>query len=211
MPRRWVAENPNLRNAPPGWAKVDALLREFRPPSTFGFVGTAGDLNRFWSRYRLAKSFRGVTIEIFSDDTVRGYSTLFRLFLVWSAFEQFMRITGLHFRTSTTLLEDHEVEALDAAIRAHPDYAAFLSAVHAELDRRPHIDNMQAFLRGEPCNILVVPAAIRHIFAHGKLTPNSGVGNVAAACAVSDLLCDFLFTVMDRGFLARLRANGVLP
>jgi hypothetical protein len=204
-----VTADPNLLNAPPGWAVVDALLGSFTLPARLGFTGTAGDINRFWSRYRLAKSFRGITIDVFVPDTVQGYSALFRVFLVWSAFEHFMRITGNNFASMAGRLAPYDPSTLDLCIRQVDDYDRFLHAVHAELDRKPHKHNLGEFLAGRPCNILIVPCAIRHIFAHGKLTPNTGVGHVAAACGVSQIVCQFLFEVMDGEFLDTLRNNGV--
>lgn len=206
---RFVLPVPNLINAPPGWEQVDALLGAYRAPSTFGFVGSAGDLNRFWSRYRLAKSFRGIAVDHFVRDTVQGYSSLFRVFLVWSAFEHLMRITGKNLGTMADGLPHYSPDAFADAVRAVSDYDKFLSVVLAELDRKPHIDNLTSFLAGSTSNVLAVPAAIRHIFAHGKLTPSSGAGHVGAANSISALSCDFLFRVMDGEFIQRLRDNGV--
>lgn len=204
-----VVRDPNLTNAPPGWSAVDRMLGEFRAPTTFGFVGAARDINRYWSRYRLARSYREVAIDVFTADTVRGYSALVRVFFVWSAFEQLMRICGLTFRTAAAAIAPYDVPAFEAGIRGVPNFAQFLRAVRNELDRQPLIQNMDAFLSGRPCNALVVPASIRHIFVHGKLTPNSGVGNVEAACAIAGMVCEFLFRVMDGEFSARLRAHGI--
>lgn len=204
-----TALDPNMVNAPPGWASVDALLGQYKAPATFGFVGDAGDMNRFWSRYRLARSYREVVIDVFAPDTVRGYSALVRVFLVWSAFEQFLRICGLDPRTTDTVLRQYNVPTFEVAIRGVQNYRAFLVAVLRHLDGQRLIQDMTAFLAGRPCNVLAIPEAIRHIFAHGKLAPNSGVGNVNAACAISDSVCEFLFRVMDGEFVARLRQHGV--
>jgi hypothetical protein len=185
------------------------LLRQHKAPASFGFVGDAGDMNRFWSRYRLARSFREVVIEVFAPDTVRGYSALVRVFLVWSAFEQFMRICGLNLRTAGALLRPYGVPKFEAAVRAVQNHRGFLVAVYRHLDRQPYIQGMEAFLAVRPCNVLVIPVSIRHIFAHGKLAPNSGVGNVNAACAISDIVCEFLFQVMNGEFVARLQKHGI--
>lgn len=45
-------------------------------------------------------------------------------------------------------------------------------------------------------------------FAHGELTPNSGAGSPEPVRRVSEVICQFLFRVMDGEFTARLRANG---
>jgi len=67
---------------------------------------------------------------------------------------------------------------------------------------------VQAFLDGQPCNLLYLPAGIRHIFAHGKPTPNSGAGTTEPVKQIADVLCEFLFRTMDGEFTRRLRDHG---
>lgn len=206
---RIVVADPNLTNAPPGWAAVDSALGRFAPPTSLGFSCSARDLNRYWSRYRLAKSFRSIDIAVYTADTVRGYSALFRVFLVWSAFEQLMRLYGLKPGTFVSRLGSYGISSVEKAIRSVPDHSRFLEAVRAELDRTPLIVAITDFVAGRAINLLLLPASIRHIFVHGKLTPNSGVGHVEAACGLSSVLCEFLFAVMDGEFSATLKANGI--
>jgi hypothetical protein len=137
---------------------------------------------------------------------VRGYSALFRVFLVWSAFEQLRRIAALP--EDSTLLGHYDGPSVDDAIRKVRDGDLFLRAVADELDKRLS-KQMVAYLEGSSRNVLVVPRAVRHIFAHGQLTPHSGAGRVAASCEISDLVCQFLFRVMDGEFVRCLRAGGL--
>lgn len=205
----FIARDPSQHNTPPGWGEVDAHLGAYRPVADLGLSGEPGDVNRFRSRYRLAKSFTGVQVAGFTPDTVRGYSELFRVFLVWSAFEQLLRILAESRASIEKHLGPYGPQDFECAIRSVEDYRGFLTAVQRELDRKPLQDQMLAFLEGRECNILIVPAAIRHIFAHGKLTPHSGVGNVEAACSVAARVCEFLFRIIDGEFIRRLRDNGL--
>ncbi len=98
----------------------------------------------------------------------------------------------------------------EAAIRNVEHHDSFLKAVLQHLDRASHRTQMQKFLSGKSCNLLYVAAGIRHIFAHGKLTPNSGVPLTVPAQEISTIMVDFLFRVMDGEFIGRLRANGIV-
>ena len=203
-----IVKDPNLVNTPPGWAVCDEALSKYTPPSAMGFVCSAGDLNRFWSRYRVAKSFRHIVLDSYTAETVAGYSALFQVFLAYSAFEQFMDCCGLNLSGMEPLLPPYNPAECEAAIRHIEKYAEFLAVVLEHLDREGHRTQLQAFLAAEPSNVLYVAAGIRHIFAHGKLTPNSGAGFTAPAQEVSRVLSEFLFRVMDGEFAGRLRAHG---
>ena len=204
-----LIRDPNLVNAPPGWAACDAALAKFTPPSQLGFVGSAGDLNRFWSRYRLAKSFQSISLDSYTAETTEGYSALFRVFLVYSAFEQLLDCCGLNLPGVEPFLPPYRPSECEEAIRKVDHYDSFLGVVMKHLDRAAHRTQLEKFLSIEPCNVLYVAAGIRHIFAHGKLTPNSGAGFTAPAQQISAILCEFLFHVMDGEFKSRLSTNGL--
>lgn len=175
-----------------------------------GFVCRAGDLNRLNSRYRLAKSFRAIELESYAKETVDGYSALLQIFLCYSAFEQFMECCGLKLNGMGSCLATYDATACEAAIRRIEKHDMFLKAVHAHLDREAHKKQFEAFLSGKPCNVLSLAAGIRHIFAHGLLTPNSGAGYTQPAQGVSSALAGFMFQVMDGEFTSRLRASAIV-
>lgn len=207
----WIeitATDPNLVNAPPGWAVCNAALKKFTPPSAMGFVCAPGDLNRFWSRYRVAKSFREIVLDSYTAETTAGYSALFRVFLTWSAFEHFLTICGLNLPGMVPLLPPYDPTAAETRIRAIEGHADFLRFVLQRLDRANHRAQVQAFPDGQPCNLLYLPAGIRHIFAHGKLTPNSGTGTTEPVRQIVEVLSELLFRIMDGEFTRRLRDHG---
>ena len=204
-----LIKNPNYVNAPPGRAACDAALGRFVSPSSLGFVCEAGDLNRFCSRYRLARSFKEILLDSYTIETVAGYSALFHVFLVWSAFEQFMDICGQTLDGIEPSLTPYGPSSVVVALQGIEGHDSFLKFVRDRLDHQKHRSQVETYLAGQPCNPLYLPAGIRHIFAHGILTPNSGVGTTTTAQQISKVLCDFLFRVMDGEFLAKLRMHGL--
>jgi hypothetical protein len=176
-----------------------------------GFSCTPSDLNRFNSRYRLAKSFRGIALETYTRETTEGYAALFHVFLTYSALEQFMRCCGITLSDTKNCLTAYDAADCAAAIRKVKGHEKFLQAVLAQLDRDSFRKEYNAFLGARPANLLYLAAGIRHIFAHGRLTPNTGAGTVDAAKEVSELLISLLLRLMDSEFSRRLRTNGITP
>jgi hypothetical protein len=196
-----------LSNSPPDWKVCDDALAKFVEPTKMGFTCGPGDLHRFRARYRVAKSFTGMHLETYSQATVDGYSALFRLFLTYSAFEQFMDCCGLNLKGMLPALAPYDPAACEASVRAVNQHEQFLDFVLQRLDRKEHQDQFAAFLSKKPFNVLYLPAGIRHIFAHGILTPNAGAGFAQPAIEACNVLVTFLFAVMDGEFTARLKAN----
>jgi len=184
-------------------------LAQFRSPESLGFVGSAGDLNRFRSRYRFAKSFRELSLDGYRPETAAAYSATARLFFVWSAFESFMEICGLTIEGMGEHLEAYDPAVVGAKISALPGSREYLSFVLDRLTSPKPREHLAAFLGGDPCNLLFVPAGIRHIFAHGDLTPHAGGVNPYVAQEMANLLSEFIFKVMDGEFTRRLREHGV--
>jgi hypothetical protein len=203
-----IVSDPSMVNTPPGWGHCERALRELRSPLELGFVGAAGDLNRFRSRYRLAKSFQGVVLSSFASTTVSGYSSLFRLFLSWSAFELFLEICGLDISSAKLQLPEYGASSACIAIRDTPGHAVFLAFVLERLDTRTQAAQFEAFLAGASCNLLHVAKGVRHIFAHGDLSPHAGAESPYPATRVASVLSDHLFAVMDGHVALTLRARG---
>jgi hypothetical protein len=130
------------------------------------------------------------------------------VFLTWSAFEQLLSICGLNATAMGDSLVPYGPASVEMKIRSIDGHADFLRFVYERLDHAEHRAQFDAFLNGKPCNLLYLPKGIRHIFAHGKLTPHSGTDSADPARLVADALCDFLFQVMDGEFTRRLRDHG---
>jgi len=63
-----------------------------------------------------------------------------------------------------------------------------------------HKRELENYMANDPCNLAYLASAIRHIFAHGWLTPNAGGGEAGTAAALSRQLSDFLLEFMDAQF-----------
>lgn len=189
------ASNPHY---PPKWQALDDCLHAFSAKSV-GFYVSTGDLNRFASRYRLARSFEAITLADYSQPTVAGYGALFRVFLVWSAFELFLRAIGRKQHQLDALLAPYSPESVAAEIVLLDPEKRFYGFIYERANYRQKKE-VKACFTGASFNVTYLASAIRHIFAHGHLTPSAGNTNPEAACSICSVLCDFLFQVMNTEF-----------
>jgi len=173
----------------------------------FGFNSGTADVNRFSARFRAAASYRGVILEGYSDATAQGYSALCRTLFVWSAFESFLKITNQAQGDMGPCFERHGgAEIAEALKRADPGNL-FYTFIHERVNAT-HQRELANYFNADPCNIGYLASAIRHIFAHGWLTPNANQGDPLVAVSICNQLCDFLILVMDNEFGARV-AEGL--
>ena len=172
----------------------------------FGFVGDNGDVNRFAARFRAAACYRGVNLEGYSAATAAGYSALCRVLFTWSAFESFMHICGLDQRTAGPVLDGYGAPGVVADIRRADAGNVFYRFIYDRVNatHRRELDN---FFNDDPFNTGYLASAIRHIFAHGWLTPNANQVDPAAVATVCNTLCNFLLRVMDTEFGNRVAAG----
>ena len=205
-----IFQDPTLKNAPPKWAEVDKALGSFVPPDLLGFPCNPGALNYFRSRYRMAKSFQGMTLETYQPETVEGYSALMKTFLSYSAFEAYLGCVGIELKDTLPLAAPYDPAGCEAAVRAIQMHDSFLKGVLKHLDSKTFIAQYEFFLNSKPSNVIYLPGGIRHIFAHGILTPNTGAGWTAPTIQVCRELDRFLFSIMDGDFIARLKATGYI-
>jgi hypothetical protein len=180
-----------------------------------GVTPYRADIYRWASRYRIAKSFRGVVLDAEAEihpETEQLLDAIMNVFLVYSSFEQFCtKVLLLKMNEDSdlkTLEANHGPAAFIAKIRASdPDqkYAKFLAA---NLDEKPAA-RMQRFINGEPCNVCFFGKAIRHVFAHGALTPSSGKTAAVKSAAqpavmISKIVEEFLLPLTDNEFNIRI-------
>ena len=167
----------------------------------FGFVCALPDVNRFAARYRAASAFRGITLEGYSAATAAGYGEFTRLLLTYSAFEVFLHIAG---KTQATIGPELDaagaVDVLDR-LRAIDCDGKFYEFLYERVNA-PHKRELENYVANDPCNLAYLASAIRHIFAHGWLTPNAGGGEAATAAQLSRELSQFLLFFMDQQFTA---------
>lgn len=196
-----------------GWKTFQSQLAAHHTARDLGFPCKDGDVSRFLARYRLADSFRGVTLDRYAAGTVAAYSSLLRLFLAWSAFEQFAVVIGL--RTRATLEHDR----IDALLARHPSPRA---TVALRSTGRTFLEYMTTFVDSpslkarilgrnqDPPSAGSVARGLRHTFAHGPLTVHGGGKRPKRLSALANALADWLLDVMRVEFEERV-SRYVVP
>ena len=169
----------------------------------FGFVTQLSEVNRFAARFRAASSFRGITLEGYSAATATGYAALCRILFVYSAFEAYLEIVGATSATIGPDLEAHGAISLIKSLRMSDIDNRFYKFIHSRVNRL-HQQELQNYFNDDPCNVAYLASAIRHIFAHGWLTPNAGGGEASSASEVCNAVSDFLLSFMDSQFSSRI-------
>ena len=165
----------------------------------FGFVRPLPDVNRFAARYRAASAFRGVVLDGYSDTTAAGYGELTRLLFTYSTFEVFLQICGKSQSTIGPELERAGAIGLLKTLRAIDTDSRFYEFLHERVNPA-HKTELENYMANDPCNVAYLASAVRHIFAHGWLTPNAGGGEAAIAARICSELSGFLLYFMDQQF-----------
>lgn len=168
-------------------------------------VGTA-TINRVHARYRLARSYQGMHLDGYGQPTAEAYSHLFHLFLTYSTFEQFLTLYGIRFHELEEHFIDHPYAEVSGVIRQADSNGRLLDFLFNELDNNQHKARIRAFGAGQHNNLAVIAAALRHVFVHGKLGPNSNRVNPSTISQISIHLRAFLLNVMDVEFSHTLHA-----
>lgn len=187
-----------MDNYPKQWANFDGFVK-YHGYSRFNFVGTEGDVNRFGARFRLASSFKGLELEGYQEQTQNGYGALCRIFLCWSAYEVFLEIMGLNVKNTAKILSKYQDFQVAAMIRTLDVNNRFYKFIYERVNKK-HKTELDLYLNSDLCNLQYLASAIRHIFAHGPLTPNANEVEPRVVVQICELLSNFLLKVMDEEF-----------
>jgi hypothetical protein len=186
-----------------GYGIFIRLLKEGHTPERMGLRGTVGDVTRWTARVRLARNFRGLEVEDYSEQTLRGYSAFFQVFLTHSALERYLPIVGLTDRDLKDALLPHKPEEPIRQFFALDRSGKLFDFLHARL--KPKLQaNLVACRDGICCDVACLSAAVRHIFAHGHLAANAhdiNPNQVSRACKV---ISDFLLDYMEYDFTKKI-------
>ena len=156
-------------------------------------------LNRFAHRYRVARSFRGVALEQYAQETKDGYSGLFAVFLTWSAFEQYLKIAGWTQAESAEHLSTYDAASVVAEIRGlDPEYR-FYSMIAAKTKHEAS-RQILAFIQGNDFNFTYLASSVRHIFAHGFLTPNVNKSRPRAVAEITSRVATLHLDILGAEF-----------
>ena len=161
-------------------------------------------MHRFHARYRLAQACKGLKFEPteYTSGVAAGYDALTRCLLAWSAFEMCAKLVD---ESRNDLLRRHGADAMVTHLSWQTLAEPFYRVVLENLTHRDHKAEFAKFLQRSQCNPCIVLGAIRHVFAHGHLTPSAGGGDqLAAASACSDLAGYLMNTVIDADWTERV-------
>lgn len=162
------------------------------------------ELNRFAARYRLASAFNGIDADGYADDTVDAYGAVIKVFLAYSALEQFHK--AVKPTTPNQQLSERWVDwATSPAISLRESDAIIqflIKTVSNETLRRKLI----AFQRGEHDNVLVVATALRHAVAHGFMSVHPEGTSARVSKVFCQQISQMLLTISDQAFIDLLKS-----
>ena len=196
-------------------------LRQRFNPQAMGFDCDIGTINRLSARMGLAKSFQGIQLEGYTKQTVQGYNALFRVFLTHSALECFCEVYG--YGTSwpkmsqalAPVIACYDPAPVMHIFRERDNQDKLYSFLQKHLTNKSLLKDLKDCKECTSENIVAVSAAMRHVFAHGVLTPNANEMNPRAAHAIGTGIADFLFSMMDAEFTKTVEAycakKGIAP
>ncbi|HSI21414.1 MAG TPA: hypothetical protein VK959_00200 [Methylophilaceae bacterium] len=70
-----------------------------------------------------------------------------------------------------------------------------------------HKQELDLYFKDDPCNVAYLASAIRHIFAHGWLTPSAGGGDAAQAVLICDMISEFVLSFLDHSFSNSIKSG----
>jgi len=187
------------KNHPPKWSDFEKHARNY-PLVKRVFKGGVSEVNRFSARYRLAKSFQGLTLDDFSADTTDGYAALLRLTLCWSAFEAFLEATGRNKHHVSDIGKRFDFGDLNQDLRLADVEGKFFQFILARVENKNQQNIVRAHLAGENVCGLTLAKVARHIFVHGPLTPNVGQLSPASVAAICHRLSLGVLNILDSEF-----------
>lgn len=168
-------------------------------PGFFGFKAGIGDVNRFAARYRAARCFRGIEIDGYSDGVRAGYAALCRVLFVYSALEAYLKIIGIEQQDLAGQLQQCGAADVLRKLRAADPDRRFYQFIYDRVNKA-HRKELDRYFNDDPCNVAYLASAIRHIFAHGWLTPSAGGGEATQAVQICDVLSEFILDFLDSSF-----------
>lgn len=182
---------------PSAWDRFDRNMPSAKP-HWFGFNADLDAMNKFAARFRLASSFNGLSLSGYSQGTINGYCGLIRTLLVWSAYEQYMKIIDIKQMETEKLLIKHKLSQKARAVieKTPEEYYLFL---YSRVNKY-NMQGLQKCFLGKSNNVSYLASAIRHIFAHGVLTPHARGTHPDCVAGICDGVSNILLELMDRDF-----------
>lgn len=184
-----------------GFKRFQELLKLDFHPTMMGFKNIrAKKINRINARVKFAQSFQAVKAKGYSPETMLGYNGIFQTFLAYSAFEGFLQIFKTKFYEVDATFPNYKYAFISKKIRSLDKKEKFIDSVHSQLTSVQLKARLISFQNEETNNPLILAAAIRHTFAHGKLAANANDANPKHVAGICTLLSELIFEIIDTEF-----------
>ncbi len=186
----------------------DLNKRDYFPKRIgFGPEVKGGDIIRLNSRVRLAKDFQGIILDDYTEETTLGYNGFLQVFLTHSALERFMEINSCKsFDELFSFMEPYGPDAVVEKFFERDKQGKLCNFLVEKIDSKKLQNGFVECKKGESANVAHVSAAIRHIFAHGHLSPNVNRASPRDIHASCWSISDFLLRFMDAEFTKKIDA-----
>ncbi len=183
------------------------LLRklDYRPSNLgFGANVRTGDIIRFASRIRLAKSFRGIHLEEYSQETVSGYNAFLIVFLTHCALERFIEINSLELDALGSFMAPYNPEKVIREFVDKDKKGLLYDFLYEQTNNKKLKANLSECRNCNSTNVAHISAAIRNTFAHGHLCAHANGINPKNVYSICTSLSDFLLNFMDAEFSKKI-------
>ena len=184
---------------PPLWADYED---RHKVAALTPFFNKVAEVNRFHARYRLARSFRGLLLEGYSDSTKVGYDALTKVSFYWSAFEQMMN--ALHIPDARYFLARYKFVFNLNPIEDIDEDRKFFEFVRDKINQKYLKDKIAEYIKSGRGNIFLLTKCVRHIYLHGHLTANVKGLSPQDIASICDFVCESILKVMDEEFEVRV-------
>jgi len=188
------------KNYPRGYREFDQLVKSGHNTTQIGFQADSNTVYRFTNRFRLAKEFNEIEFDTYKADTAAGYNGLFRAFLVYSAFELFLKIIGETQSTITQRLAPYDPASSIQSILTADSNRQFYDFIYQRLDKQNAKNGLSDAYNGTSTNITYIASGIRHIFAHGHLSAHANECKPETVKEICDTVFEFHALVMEKEF-----------
>jgi len=197
------------------WKKFCQLESTYSIDS-FGFHGDVkrGDAFRFGARFSLASDLSSVNINGRAQTTSDGYAQLMRTVMAWGVVESFYDLKGIKIShenaRNTHLLGSYDQVKLSTlkSVMNNPQCIKFFSELNKSVNAT-HKSKIDVYL-ADPMgsyDVSYLFSAIRHVFAHGILTPHSGNVTPQVTVRICKALISFFLEIVSTEFGNVIRSH----
>lgn len=137
-----------------------------------GMKVTTKKFSQFANRWRLANSFRGINVEEYSPNTVKGYNAVTKNFLAFTALERFTCLLSPPIQNWYEIpnlgTNQHADKAHQIILSLDSDFK-FVKIVRKRLSSSDLKGRLTELINGDKKEVFSLSAGLRHLFAHGKI------------------------------------------